>query len=71
MKATELFNIQMQIFTAIENIDRVKIAIEEKDWRDEQNKEAALNSIESSVIELDEIEDIVDRDLALRDATKI
>ena len=70
MKATELFNIQMQIFTAIENIDRVKIAIEEKDWRDEQNKEAALNSIESSVIELDEIEDIVDRDLALRDATK-
>ena len=70
MKATELFNIQMQVFTAIENIDRVKIAIEEKDWRDEQNKEAALNSIESSVIELDEIEDIVDRDLALRDATK-
>tara|TARA_Y100000310_G_C20568524_1_gene756807 strand:+ start:271 stop:483 length:213 start_codon:yes stop_codon:yes gene_type:complete len=70
MKATELLNIQMQIFTAIENIDRVKIAIEEKDWRDEQNKEAALNSIESSVIELDEIEDIVDRDLALRDATK-
>ena len=70
MKATELFNIQMQIFTAIENIDRVKIAIEEKDWRDEQNKEAALSSIESSVIELDEIEDIVDRDLALRDATK-
>jgi len=68
MKTIELINIEMQILTAIDTIDKLKVSIKEKDWYDEQNKEDALTSIESAVIDLDEIEDIVDRDIAVKDA---